>query len=349
MDAKLVQSKETPTLLDRFRAALRLRHYSYRTEQSYAQWVKRFIVFHDMKHPKDLGKDAVGKFLTHLAVEGNVSSSTQNQALSALVFLYKDVLKAPFGFLDDLERAKPSDHLPVVFTPEEARKVLSYLDGDAWLKAGLLYGAGLRLMECVRLRVKDIDFDGRRLFVRDGKGAKDRATLLPEALMEPLQRQLERVKVWHDQDLKEGFGEVYLPDALDRKFPNAVREWAWQYVFPSKKRSADPRTGKIRRHHVDEKSLQRAVVEAVRRSGIPKPGSCHTFRHSFATHLLQAGYDIRTIQQLLGHSNVSTTMIYTHVANMGKTGVRSPLDAAAAPPDLMKIRLPDWPSPKIVG
>jgi integron integrase len=268
----------------------------------------------------------VEAFLTHLAVERQVSASTQRQALSALAFLYREVLEQASGWLENIEPAKKPARLPVVFTRAEARAVLACLDGQPWLMACLLYGAGLRLMECVRLRVKDVDFGCRQIVIRDGEGQKDRLTMLPQAVVEPLKQHIEKVKALHDQDLADGFGEVYLPGALEKKYPNASRARGWQYVFPARRRSVDPRTGKQRRHHVDEKVLQRAVQKAVRETHIMKPGSCHTFRHSFATHLLEAGYDIRTVQELLGHKGVSTTMIYTHVLNQGGKGVRSPLD-----------------------
>ncbi|HVN79816.1 MAG TPA: integron integrase [Terriglobia bacterium] len=318
---------EKPRLLDQLRAAIRVRHYSIRTEESYVRWVREFILFHHKRHPEDLGEAEVSRYLTHLAVNHKVTASTQNQALSALLFLYRNVLKRELGQFKDIEKAKRPQRLPMVFTREEVRAVLAQLEGTEWLMASLLYGAGLRLMECLRLRTKDLDFSYRQVVVRDGKGQKDRVTPLPEALIKPLQRHLERVKALHTADLKEGFGEVYLPDALARKYPNACREWGWQYVFPSSKRSVDPRSGAVRRHHQDENTLQRAVGAAVRRAGLIKPGSCHTFRHSFATHLLEDGYDIRTVQELLGHQDVRTTMIYTHVMNKGGKGVRSPLDS----------------------
>jgi len=266
------------------------------------------------------------QFLNHLAVEKEVAASTQNQALSALVFLYREVLKQDFEWMDNLERAKKPARLPVVLTESEVRHVLAHLDGRNWLMAGLLYGAGLRLMECIRLRVKDLDFEYRQITIRDGKGAKDRVTMVPESSVDILRAHLERVKAFHQQDLAAGYGNVYLPFALERKYQNAGRQWGWQYVFPAAKRSADPRSGVERRHHIDEKSLQRAVRTAVREARISKPATCHTFRHSFATHLLQKGHDIRTVQELLGHKDVSTTMIYTHVLNRGGRGVRSPLD-----------------------
>ena len=273
-----------------------------------------------------MGHIEVEQFLTHLAVERNVAASTQNQALNAIVFLYKEVLGRELGWLDAMERAKRPVRMPVVLTTIEVRALLARLEGRHWLMASLLYGAGLRLMECVRLRVKDIDFEYAQITVRDGKGEKDRVTMLPGSIIAPLKIHLEQANVLHEQDLQEGFGEVYLPFALARKYPQAGREWGWQYVFPASQRSLDPRSGKERRHHIDEQSLQRAVKKALREAGIHKPASCHTLRHSFATHLLQAGYDIRTVQELLGHKDVSTTMIYTHVLNRGGKGVRSPLD-----------------------
>ena len=273
-----------------------------------------------------MGKSEVSQFLTHLAVNRKVAASTQNQALSALLFLYSHVLDQPFDWLEDVERAKKPSRLPVVFTKEEARALLRQLDGSKWLMASLLYGSGLRLMECLRLRVKDIDFGYDQIVVRDGKGQKDRVTVLPQALKAPLERHLSKVKALHEKDLKEGFGEVYLPFALEKKYSRASREWGWQYVFPAARRSKDPRSEVIRRHHLDETVLQSAVKEAIRAAGITKPGSPHSFRHSFATHLLEAGYDIRTVQELLGHKDVTTTMIYTHVMNKGGKGVKSPLD-----------------------
>jgi integron integrase len=273
-----------------------------------------------------MGEPEVSKFLSNLAVEGKVSASTQNQALSAILFLYQAVLKQELGWINNVKRAKKPSHLPVVFTKEEAKAVLLRLEGTKWLMASLLYGAGLRLMECLGLRVKDIDFSYSQITVRDGKGGKDRLTMLPESLKDPLKKHLEKVSILHEQELKEGFGKVYLPFALAKKYPNAEREFAWQYVFPASNRSIDPRSGIERRHHIYETVLQKAVKAAVRAAGINKPASCHTFRHSFATHLLEDGYDIRTVQELLGHKDVSTTMIYTHVLNKGGKGVRSPLD-----------------------
>jgi len=315
-----------PKLLDQVRAKIRLKHYSIRTEQAYVDWIRRYILFHGKRHPQEMGKPEVEQFLSHLAVERNVAASTQNQALSAILFLYKEVLEKNIGWLDDVERAKRPARLPVVLTAAEVRAVLAHLEGRHRLMANLLYGAGLRLMECVRLRVKDLDFEYRQITVRDGKGQKDRLTMLPDALAGPLRTHLADVKILHEQDLQEGFGNVYLPFALERKYPNAGREWGWQYVFPASQRSIDPRSNIERRHHLDEQTLQRAFKNAVRASGVAKPASCHSLRHSFATHLLMAGYDIRTVQELLGHKDVSTTMIYTHVLNRGGQGVVSPLD-----------------------
>ncbi len=313
------------------RGVLRRKHYSIRTEQSYVDWIKRFILFNAKRHPAQMGKPEVNAFLTHLATQRNVAASTQNQALSAILFLYREVLELELEWVDGFERSKRPVRLPVVLTPAEAHSVLSKLEGTKWLMAGLLYGAGLRLMECLRLRVKDVDFGYGQILVRDGKGAKDRVTMLPQVVIEPLTAHLERVRALHDRDLAAGFGEVWLPHALERKYPRAAREWGWQYVFPSRKLSADPRSGVIRRHHLDEDVLQRAVKEAARLTDVRKPVSCHAFRHSFATHLLESGYDIRTVQELLGHSDVSTTMIYTHVMNKGGRGVKSPLDRVEQP------------------
>ena len=316
-----------PRLLDRLRGSIRRLHYSRRTEEAYIHWTKRFIFFHGKRHPSELGESEVTSFLNYLAADRNVAASTQNQALSAVLFLYKEVLGTPLDWLDGLVRAKRPKRMPVVLTREEVEKILGALEGTHWLMASLLYGTGMRLMECLRLRVKDVDFAYGQILIRDGKGEKDRITMLPEKLKVPLQTHLQKVRSLHDQDLREGFGEVHLPYALARKYPRAGFEWGWQYVFPSKNRSIDPDDGVIRRHHLDESVLQRAVRTAVRALDIAKPVHCHTFRHSFATHVLQSGYDIRTVQELLGHSDVSTTMIYTHVLNKGGRGVVSPLDA----------------------
>jgi integron integrase len=305
---------------------IRRKHYSIRTEEAYVDWIKRYIFFHGKRHPQEMGERELEEFLNDIAVKKKVAASTQNQALSALVFLYREVLGKEIAWLDNLERAKQPERLPVVLTETEVRHVLAHLEGRNWLLASLLYGAGLRLMECLRLRIKDIDFEYRQITVRDGKGQKDRVTMLPESLAEMLKHQLQKVGILHQQDLAAGHGDVYLPFALERKYKNANREWGWQYVFPAANLSRDPRSGKVRRHHVDEKSLQRAVKRAVEAARISKPATCHTFRHSFATHLLRNGYDIRTVQDLLGHKDVSTTMIYTHVLNRGGRGVRSPLD-----------------------
>jgi integron integrase len=313
-------------LLDQVRDVIRLKHYSIRTEEAYVTWIRRFILFHKKRHPSEMGEQEISEFLTHLAVQERVAASTQNQALNAIVFLYRAVLKRDLGEIRGIQWAKRPARLPVVFTKEEAKAVLDHLEGTKWLMASLLYGSGLRLMECLRLRVKDIDFIYRRIAVRDAKGDQDRMTILSDALIEPLHSHLKRVRALHKKDLEDGFGEVYLPYALERKYRNASRQWGWQYVFPSSRRSRDPRTRVIRRHHIAETVLQRAVRTAVRASNMVKPGSCHTFRHSFATHLLEAGYDIRTVQELLGHKDVSTTMIYTHVIKKGGMGVQSPLD-----------------------
>ncbi len=315
-----------PRLLDQVRAVMRRKHYSIRTERSYIDWIKRFIFFHHKRHPLEMNAPELEQFLNHLAIERKVSASTQNQALSALVFLYREVLGKEIAWLDNLVRAKQPERLPVVLTETEVRQVLAHLEGRNWLMASLLYGAGLRLMECLRLRVKDIDFDYRQITVRDGKGNKDRITLLPDSSVELLKLQLQKTRTMHAFDLTQGYGEVFLPYALERKYKHAGRQWIWQYVFPAAQLSQDPRSGKIRRHHLDEKSLQRAVKRAVSEARITKAATCHTFRHSFATHLLRSGYDIRTVQELLGHKDVSTTMIYTHVLNRGGKGVRSPLD-----------------------
>jgi integron integrase len=305
---------------------MRVRHYSLRTERTYWEWIERYIRFNQLRHPSEMGAPEVSAFLTHLARDGGVAASTQNQALSALLFLYKEVLKTDIGWLEDVERAKKSTRVPVVLTRDEVHRILRHLRGAPRLMAELLYGSGLRLMECVRLRVKDVDFGYARIVVRDGKGAKDRVTMLPVNLAAPLQRQIERMRLQHEEDLADGLGAVHLPHALARKYPNAAREFAWQYVFSARKVSADPRSGARGRHHVNESWLQQEVKRAVRDAGLDKPASCHTLRHSFATHLLENGYDIRTVQELLGHKDVSTTMIYTHVLNKPGIGVRSPLD-----------------------
>ena len=317
---------DAPRLLEQVRNTIRVRHYSIRTEQSYCRWIKYFIRYHKLKHPREMGGEHINQFLTFLAVQRNVSPATQNQALNAIMFLYKSVLEIDLGTFDNFSRAKHKKRLPVVLTHEETSRVLSNLTGTTGLMANLLYGCGLRLMECVRLRVKDVDFDHRSLIVRHGKGGKDRITVLPTKIIEHLKTQLASVKNLHDFDLSEGFGDVYLPYALARKYPNAGKSLAWQYVFPASKRSLDPRSGKIQRHHIDESVLQKAVRSAVRKAGITKPATCHTLRHCFATRLLERGADIRTVQELLGHSHVNTTEIYTHVLKINKTGILSPID-----------------------
>jgi integron integrase len=315
-----------PRLLDRVRHKIRVKHYSRRTEKVYVDWVRRYVHFHGLRHPEGLGAQEVEAFLTHLAVEGNVAASTQNQAKSALLFLYKEVLGIELPWLDGVTSAKQSRRLPVVLTRAEVARLLDATSGVSGLVARLLYGAGLRLMEGVRLRVKDVDLSRGELLVRDGKGAKDRVTVLPASLKGPLSEQMEMARLQHQRDLRDGFGSVYLPHALARKYPGAPREWMWQYVFPAAGLSVDPRSGERRRHHLDEQLVQRAVREALLGTGISKPATPHTLRHSFATHLLDSGYDIRTVQELLGHSDVRTTMIYTHVLNKGGRGVASPLD-----------------------
>lgn len=317
---------EGPRLLDQLRLVTRRLHYSHRTEQAYAFWCRWYIRFHKMQHPRDLGAEHITAFLNFLANERKVAASTQNQALSALLFLYKQVLGLELPWLEGVDRARRPARLPVVLTPDEVRAVLAELEGVSWLGANLLYGAGLRVQECMTLRVKDIDFAYGQITVRDGKGHKDRVTMLPEGIKVPLQRHLATVRTLHERDLAAGFGRTMLPYALARKYPNADREWGWQFVFPSSVRSPDRETGVVCRFHMSTKTLQDAVKIAVRRAGITKPASCHTFRHCFATHLLESGYDIRTVQELLGHSDVKTTMIYTHVLNRGGRGVRSPLD-----------------------
>jgi integron integrase len=325
------QATKSPRLLDQVRDAVRRRNYSYRTEQAYVHWIKRFIYFSAKRHPMEVGAAEVTAFLNHLARDRDVAAATQNQALSALLFLYKDVLAQPLPWLDDLERARRPQRLPAVLSRDEVRRLLGTMQGTKRLMAGLLYGAGLRLTECLKLRVKDIDFEYRQIVVRDGKGAKDRVTMLPQSTIEPLKRQLAVARALHEADVSAGVGEVELPHALARKYPRAPHQWAWKFVFPSQKLSADLRSGAVRRHHLYENYVTRGVKEAARAAGIHKPVSCHTLRHSFATHLLEAGYDIRTVQELLGHSSVETTMIYTHVTNKGGRGVTSPLDMEQAP------------------
>ena len=323
---RVVVLAEDGDWVGRIEAALRVRHYSIRTEQAYVQWMRRFVAFHGGRRPEELGPGEVAAFLSALAVEGDVAASTQNQALNALLFWFRQVLGQERPEFERFVRARKPRRLPVVLTPEEVRRVLGRLSGSHRLVAALMYGSGLPLLEGARLRVKGLDFNRLELTVRDGKGQRDRMTMLPGTLRDGLMRQLGRVRELHAKDLEEGFGRVYLPHALARKLPNADREFAWQWVFPSSQRSRDPRSGVVRRHHVAESSIQRAVKEAVRASGIAKRATSHSLRHSFATHLLERGQDIRTVQELLGHRSVNTTMIYTHVLNRGGRGVKSPLD-----------------------
>jgi integron integrase len=315
-----------PKLLDRVREAIRTRHYSRRTEEAYVHWIRRFILFHHKVHPSTIAAPEISAFLTWLAVHKQVSASTQNQALSAILFLYRAVLQVDPGQVEHVPRAVAPVRVPVVLTADEVRRVLGELDGVCRLIVSLLYGAGLRLRECLELRVKDIDFDRREVTVRRGKGQKDRRTMLPESIKEPLTQHLVQVQCVHHRDLAAGLGRVALPDALDRKYPNAGGEWRWQFVFPAGRICRDPRFGAPSRYHLHESVVQRAVAAAARRARVTKRVSCHVFRHSFATHLLESGYDIRTVQELLGHADVSTTMIYTHVLNRGGLGVRSPAD-----------------------
>jgi integron integrase len=308
------------------REAIRLRRYSKRTEEAYTLWIKRYILFHEKRHPTDLGEEDVARFLSNLAVRHRVSPSTQNQALSAILFLYQVVLQQELSWIEGVVRAKAPVRVPVVLSRNEVRAVLERLSDPVRLMACLLYGSGLRLLECARLRVKDVDFGRNQIIVRGGKGGRDRRGVLPVGLKAPLQAHLGSVRRQHEADLSRGAGWVELPGALDRKYPNAGREWAWQWVFPATRHYVDGATGQRRRHHLHESAVQRAVRIAVLRAGIPKAASCHTLRHSFATHLLESGYDIRTVQELLGHRDVRTTMIYTHVLNRGELGVISPAD-----------------------
>lgn len=323
---------EPVRLMDRVRGALRAGHYSHLTEKAYVAWIRRYVVFHGRRHPADLGAEQIGQFLTDLAVRGKVAPPTQNQALNALLFLYRRVLGIELPWLENIVRAKKPARLPIVLTVDEVAALLAELKGIHWIIGGLLYGSGLRLMECLRLRVKDVDFRSRQLVVRSGKGAKDRVTVLAQTVMPALQQHLERRREQHRNDCARGSGEVYLPFALRRKYPNAAREWGWQFVFSATHDVLLEDVGRFVRWHLHEKAVQRAVKDAVRRAAIVKPASCHTLRHSFATHLLQRGADIRTIQELLGHQDVATTMIYTHVAGLGATGTASPLDSPALKP-----------------
>lgn len=331
MNTPSATSASSPRLLDLVRERIRLKHFSIRTEQAYVGWVRRYIIHHGKRHPREMGKAEVEAFLTSLAVDRDVSAATQSQALSAILFLYREVLEQPLPWLDEVTRAKRPACLPVVLAVDEVQRLLAAVeDADMALVLRLLYGTGMRLLEGLRLRVKDVDFVRREILVREGKGAKDRITMLPESLMQPLRAQVAKVKAQHDADLAMGRGEAWLPGALAVKYPAAPRAFGWQYVFPAAGLSTDPRSGAVRRHHIDERQVQRAVKRAVASAGIAKPASPHTLRHSFATHLLEGGYDIRTVQELLGHADVSTTMIYTHVLNRGGRGVRSPLDGLVA-------------------
>jgi len=321
-----MEENRTPRLLEQVHIAIRARHFSRRTEKAYVRWILRFIVFNGKRHPAEMGEREITTFLSMLATRERVSASTQNQALSAILFLYRCVLQRKFDWFDNIVKAKRPARLPVVLSREEVRAVLIHMHGTSWLMASLMYGAGLRLLECARLRIKDVDFATGEITVRDGKGCKDRVTMLPYALRTPLAEEIKRVKQQHDKDLRRNLGSVELPDAIDRKYPRAAWEWGWQWVFPATRFYLDRASGRYRRHHLHESVVQRAMKEAVRMAGLAKPASCHTLRHSFATHLLEAGYDIRTIQELLGHGDVSTTMIYTHVLNKGGRAVRSPLD-----------------------
>ena len=321
-----MEGSSSPRLLDQVRHAITARHYSFRTEKSYVAWVRRFVLFHGKRHPAEMGEAEISAFLSDLATRRRVSASTQNQALSALLFLYRSVLNKDLQWVNGIVHAKRPVRLPVVLTRAEVHAILDQMHGTPRLMASLMYGAGLRLLECARLRIKDVDFDMGQITVRSGKGQKDRVTMLPAALRAPLTAHVAWVKRQHSRDLRRGLGSVELPGGIDRKYPRAAWDWGWQWVFPAKRFYRDMRTGRWRRHHLHESVVQRAMKEAVRVAGIAKLASCHTLRHSFATHLLEAGYDIRTIQELLGHSDVNTTMIYTHVLNRGGQGVRSPLD-----------------------
>jgi len=319
-------TRNKPKLLDQVRAAIRTRHYSPRTEESYIYWIKKYIFFHNKQHPAEMRENEINAFLSHLATKEKVAASTQNQALCAIVFLYKHVLKIELGNFGNITWAKKPKKIPVVFTKEEAKAVIDQLKGTNWIIASLLYGSGLRLNECLQLRIQDIDFKYNQITVRNAKGDQDRVTMLPEKVKLPLQEHLKKVKKIHEKDLRDGFGSVYLPYALERKYPNANKAWGWQFVFPATRISTDPRTGIRRRHHLYETVIQKAVKRAIQKAGMTKHASCHTFRHSFATHLLERGHDIRTVQELLGHKHVETTQIYTHVLNKGGLGVKSPVD-----------------------
>ena len=325
-------NRQQPKLLDRTRSKLRVRHYSIRTEEAYLAWIRRFLRFHHIRHPREMGAEEINRFLTHLAVEKRVAASTQRQALSALLFFYREVLRQNLPWLDDVVRAKQPKRLPTVLSREEAGAIIAHLEGTTQLIVLLLYGAGVRILECLRLRVKDIDFDLAHITIRNAKGRKDRVTMLPSSTRTRLKQHLVEVRATHEQDLADGCGEVYLPNALARKYPHAAREWEWQFVFPASSRGVDPRSGRERRHHLHETVIQRAIKRAARDAHVIKKVSPHTLRHSFATHLLMAGYDIRTIQELLGHKDVKTTMIYTHILNCsGGRGVTSPADTLHQP------------------
>jgi len=317
---------QKPSLLEQIRNRIRLQHKSLRTEEAYIYWIKRFIYFHQKKHPSTLGAKEVEQFLTSLAVDDEVSASTQNQAFNALCYLYSDILRIDLGDLGQVVRSDKPRRLPTVFTKQEVEQILHHLHGTAWLEGSLLYGSGMRLLECLRLRVKDVDFAQNQIIIREGKGNVDRVTVLPSRVIDKLKNQIRKVSDLHEEDLEAGFGEVKLPFAIDRKYPKAAKEFGWQYVFPSSRRSKDEKSGKMMRHHVDESTFQRAFMTALRTTRIPKHGGPHSLRHSFATHLLERGYDIRTVQELLGHKDVRTTMIYTHVLNRGGLAVLSPLD-----------------------
>ncbi|MBN1474250.1 MAG: integron integrase [Syntrophaceae bacterium] len=316
-----------PKLLDQLSQAMRSRHYSRKTEATYIHWIKRFIFFHNVRHPKDMAEPEINAFLTNLAVKEHVSASTQNQALCAIIFLYKYVLDRKIGDIGEVIRAKKSVRLPVVMTKSEVKAILENLKDDKWIIAYLMYGAGLRLMECLRLRIQDLDFSKNQIIVRSGKGDKDRITMFPESVKKPLIEHLSKVKKIHESDIANGFGRVLLPDALTRKYPNASKKWCWQWVFPQNTLWHNKKTGEHGRHHIHETIIQKLVKDAVVKAGLVKRATCHTFRHSFATHLLEDGYDIRTVQELLGHKDLKTTMIYTHVLNKGPSAVRSPADS----------------------
>ncbi|HTX19377.1 MAG TPA: integron integrase [Bacteroidota bacterium] len=317
---------EELSFLEQLRRRIRLQHKSLRTEEAYLYWIKKFILFHNKKHPANLREKEIEEFLTSLAVDEEVSASTQNQAFNAITYLYSDFLKRDLGNLGEIVRSQKHRRLPTVFTREEVAQILRHLHGDAWLQGSLLYGAGLRLLECLRLRVKDVDFGQNQIIVRAGKGNVDRVTMLPGALKEKVRQQIERISAMHDQDIEAGFGDVMIPFAIERKYPRAARELGWQFVFPSSRRYRDEKSGKMLRLHTDASTFQRSFIAALRASRIPKHAGPHSLRHSFATHILERGYDIRTVQELLGHKDVRTTMIYTHVLNRGGLAVLSPLD-----------------------